>query len=70
MTTMMLVVVVGVFLLAELPNALLFITLIVDNTWELPPALRPSVTSRAKVVPAIVLNVEVGTWTTPGNFRS
>jgi len=35
MTTMMLVVVVGVFLLAELPNALLFIVLIVDNTWEL-----------------------------------
>ena len=34
MTTMMLVVVVGVFLLAELPNALLFIVLIVDNTWE------------------------------------
>jgi len=32
MTTMMLVVVVGVFLLAELPNALLFIVLIVDNT--------------------------------------
>jgi len=32
MTTMMLVVVVGVFLLAELPNALLFIVMIVDNT--------------------------------------
>ena len=35
MTTMMLVVVVGVFLLAEVPNALLFIVFIVDNTWEL-----------------------------------
>jgi len=35
MTTMMLVVVVGVFLLAELPNALLFIVMIIDNTWEL-----------------------------------
>ena len=27
--------VVGVFLLAELPNAMLFIVMIVDNTWEL-----------------------------------
>jgi len=42
MTTMMLVVVVGVFLLAEVPNALLFIVLVVDNTWYLRRG-RPSV---------------------------
>jgi len=42
MTTMMLVVVVGVFLLAELPNAVLFIVMIVDNTWfYLAPSTAP-----------------------------
>jgi len=102
MTTMMLVVVVGIFLLAELPNALLFIIMIVDNTWESSTcSLSISVATRrlflpssrtlrsalrqylgiyhllavhqcchAKVVTAIVPNVEVFTSTTPGNFRS
>jgi len=53
MTTMMLVVVVGIFLLAELPNALLFIIMIVDNTWESSTcSLSISVATRRLLLPS------------------
>jgi len=51
MTTMMLVVVVGVFLLAELPMALLFIVMIADNTWDL-----------GRVQPTLTLNMIQRHW--------
>jgi len=48
----MLVVVVGVFLLAEVPNALLFIVLIVDNTWEL-----GIISAKASYIAPLLLNL-------------
>jgi len=52
MTTMMLVVVVGVFLLAELPMALLLIVMIADNTW-----LLGLISAEASLMAPLLLNL-------------
>ena len=68
MTTMMLVVVVGVFLLAELPNAVFIFIMIVDNTWNLRPVLCATRSRRTSTTPGTFLCATRSrkTSTTPG----